>query len=68
MDLPHFRMINNEFLNKDPDVVPQQALLIVLDIKSYVCMANIGKDINHTRHITRIMQFVRNGQERNLHK
>ena len=28
-----FRMLNNEFLNKDPYVVPKQAPLIIFDIK-----------------------------------
>ena len=39
MYLSHFRMLNNEFLNKDPDVVPEQAPLIILNSKSDVCMA-----------------------------
>ena len=29
MDLAHFRMLNNDFLNKDPDVVPEQVPLII---------------------------------------
>ena len=33
MALAHFRMINSKLLNKDPDVVPEQAPLIILDIK-----------------------------------
>ena len=31
-----------------------------MDSKSAVCMANNGKDTNHTRHITRRIHFVRN--------
>ena len=31
-------------------------------------MANTFKDIKYTRHISRIMHFVRNGEEWNLHK
>ena len=31
MDLSHFSMLNNELLNKDPDVVPEQEPLIILD-------------------------------------
>ena len=46
MDLAYFRMRNNEFLNKDPDVVPEQSPLIILDIKSDIYMANNGKDTN----------------------
>ena len=38
MDLAHFRILNNEFLNKYTDVVPDQAPLIILDIKSAICM------------------------------
>ena len=32
----HFRILNNELLNKDPDVVPEQAHIIILDIKSAI--------------------------------
>ena len=31
-------------------------------------MAENGKDTIHTRHITRIMHFVRNGEKCNMHK
>ena len=50
MALAHFSMLNNEFLKKDPDVVPEQALHIILDSKSSICMADNGKDTKHTRH------------------
>ena len=43
MYLSHFRMINNELINKDPYVFPGQEPLIILDIKSAVCMAKNGK-------------------------
>ena len=33
MELAHFIMLNNELMNKDPDVVPEQILLIILDRK-----------------------------------
>ena len=33
MDLENFSMLDNEFLNKDPDLVPEQAPLIILDSK-----------------------------------
>ena len=39
MALAHFRMINNELLNKDPDLVPEQAPIVILDNKSDMCMA-----------------------------
>ena len=31
-------------------------------------MAKNGKDTKHTRHISRIMNFVRNGEKCNMHK
>ena len=58
MSLLYLRMLNNELLNKYPDVVPEQALIIVLDRKSSICMDNTGKDTKHTRHITRRTHFV----------
>ena len=61
MALAHFRMLIHELLNKDPDIVPEESPLIVLDSKSAICMANNGKDNKHTRHIARRMHFVRNG-------
>ena len=61
MALAHCRMLINELLNKNPDIVPKEAPLIALDRKSAVCMAKNGKDTKHTRHIARRMHFVRNG-------
>ena len=54
MALAHFRMLVHELLNEDPDMVPKEAPLIVLDIKSAMCMSKNGKDTKHTRHIARI--------------
>ena len=34
MALAHFRMLVHELFNKDPDMVPKEAPLIVLDSKS----------------------------------
>ena len=68
MDLAHFRMLIHELLNKNPDIVPEEALLIVLDSKSAMCMDNNSKDTKHTRHISRIMHFVRNGENFKMHK
>ena len=68
MALTHFRMLINELLNKDPDIVPKEAPLIVLDSKSAIRMANNGKDTKHTRHISRRINFVRNGEKYNMHK
>ena len=63
MDLAHFRMLIHELLNNDPDKVPKEAPIIVLDRKSDVCMANNCKDTKHTRQITRRVNFVRNGEK-----
>ena len=68
MDLAHFRMLIHELLNKDPDMVPEEAPLIFLDSKSAMCMANNGKDTKHTRHIARRMHFQRNGEKFKMHK
>ena len=38
MDLENFRMLIYELLNKDPDIVPEEASLIVLDSKSAMCL------------------------------
>ena len=43
MALENFRMLNNEFLNKDPYVVPEQAPLIILDtnqLSAWILMIN----------------------------
>ena len=61
--LAHSRMLIHEFLNKDPDRVPKEDPLILLDSKSAMCMAKNGKDTKHTRHISRRMHFVRNGEK-----
>ena len=68
MALAHFRMLIHEFLNKDPDIVPEESPLIVLDSKSYMCMSSNGKDTKHTRNIASIMHFLRNGEKCKMHK
>ena len=67
MALAHFIILIHELLNKYPDIAPQEAPLIVLDSKSAMCMANYGKDTKHTRHISRRMDFVRNGEKCKMH-
>ena len=62
MALAHFRMLIHKLLNKYPDIIPEEAPLIVLYSKSAMCMAKNGKDNKHTRHIARIMNFVKNGE------
>ena len=68
MALAYFRVLIHYFLNKDRDVVPKQAPLIILDSKSDIIMANIVKDTKHTRHIFRRIHFVSNGEECHFHK
>ena len=68
MDLTNFMMLIHEFLNKDPDKVPEEATLIILDIKSAVCMDKNGKDNEHTRHIARRVNVVWNGENCKMHK
>ena len=68
MDLEHFRVLIYEFYNKDSDIVPEESPLIVLDSKSAVYMAKNGKDAKHTRHIARIMYFVKNGEKCKMYK
>ena len=68
MALVNFRVLINEFLNKDPDIVPEEVPLIVLESKSSVCMSNNGKDTKHTIHNARRMHFVTNGRHFKMHK
>ena len=67
MALANLRMLIHKLLNKDPDIVREEAPLIVLDSKSTMCMAKNFKDTKHTRKITRIMHFVRNGERCKMH-
>ena len=68
MALAHFIMLIHELLNKDPEIVPEEAPLIVLDSKSAMCMAKNVKNTKHTRHISRIMHFVGNREKCKMHK
>ena len=68
MTLAHFRMLVAELLNEDPDMVPKEAHLFVLDSKSAMCMAKNGRDTKHTRNIARRMHLVRNGEKCKMHK
>ena len=61
-------MLIREFLNKDPDIVPEEAPFIVLDSKSDMCMAKNVKDIKHTRHVAKRIYFVRDGEKCKIHK
>ena len=55
--LAQFIMLIHELLNKDPYIISEEALLIVLDSKSAICMDKNGRDKKHTRHIARRMHF-----------
>ena len=66
--LEHFRVLINEFLNKDPYIVPEEDLLFVLDGKSAICMSKNGKDNRHTSPIARRINFVRNREKCNIYK
>ena len=68
MALVNFRMLNNEFMNKDPDLVLEQSPLIIFDGKSSECMDDNGKGTKHTRKISRRIHFIRNCEECNMHK
>ena len=68
MTLAHFMMIINELLNKDTDIFTEEYPLIVLDSKYDMCMDKNCKDTKHTRHISRRMYFVRNGEKCKMHK
>ena len=42
--------------------------MIVLDSKSAMCMGKNSKDTKHTRHIEKIMHFVRNREKCKMQK
>ena len=67
MALARFSMLIDELLNKDPDIVPEEYTLIVLDSKYAMCMDKNGKNTKHTRQIVRRMHFVRNGEKFKMH-
>ena len=68
MALAHLRMLIHELLNKDPDIVPEEASINILDINSAVFMDNNGKNTKHTEHRPRRVGFVRNGEKCKIHK
>ena len=68
MALANFRILICEFLNKDPDIVPEEAPMIVLYSKSTMYMAKNGKDTKQSRLIKRIINIVSNGKKCKMHK
>ena len=61
-------MLTHELLNKDPDIFPEEAPLIILNSKSAIYMAKNVKYTKHTRHIARRINFVRNGEKCKMNK
>ena len=53
----------HELLNKDTDITPEEAPLIILDIKYAVYMAKNGKETKHTRQISIRVHLGRNGDK-----
>ena len=68
MALAYSSMLIHKLLKKDPDIVPEEAPVIFLDIKYAMCMSKNSKDNKHTRHIVRKMRCLRNGKKFKMHK
>ena len=68
MYLSSFMMLIHELLNKDPNIVPEEDPLNILDRNSAVCIAKNGIDTNQTRHISRRARFVINGEKFKTHQ
>ena len=68
MALAPIRMLIHELLNKDPDIVPEEAHLIVLDSKYAMWIAKNGKDTKHIKHIASRIHFLRNGEKWKIYK
>ena len=60
INLAHFRMLIHELLTKDPDIVPEEDRLIILDGDSDASMAKNGNNTKHISNITRRVHFVWN--------
>ena len=67
MDLANLRMLINEFLNKDPEIFPEEATIIILDSKCNVCMSKNGRDTKQRRQISRRVHLVRNSENCKMH-
>ena len=55
-------------MKKDPDIVSEEAPLIILFSKSAMFMDNNGKDTKDIIHIARRMHFLSNGEKWKIHK
>ena len=56
-------MMNKPFLINYAYVVPEQALLIILDRKTDILLSKNDKDTKHTRNISIRMHSAINGEE-----
>ena len=68
MALADLRMLIHEQLNKDPNIFPEEAPIIILDRNSALCMAKNGKDTKHTSNIDRRVNPLRDGKKCKMHK
>ena len=55
-------------LNKDLDIVSEEAPLNILYSRSAMCMYRNGNDTKHTRQISIRVHYVRNGEKWKMHK
>ena len=60
-------MLIDELLKKDTYIVPEEYLIIILDINSDVFMSKNVKNKKYARHITRRVNLVRNGENWKMH-
>lgn len=67
-ELAHFKMLNSALKGEDPDQLPSDPPLIVMDSKSGIDMAKNGKNSKHTRHIMRRIHFVHMGEAEGYHQ
>ena len=67
MALANSRILIHEFLNNYPDVVPEEAPLIVLDSKPAMCIDKNGKDTKHTIQIARRIHCLSNVEKCKMH-
>ena len=63
MALAQSGILIHGFFNKDTYIVTQEAPLSIFDGKYAVCMAKNSKYTKHTRHVSRRVNFVRNGEK-----
>ena len=55
-------------MNKYPYIFPEEAPLIILDIRYGFLMGKNGKDTKHTRNISRRVHFLRNGEKFKMYR